>query len=83
MSYYEHWLRDMVFFKTKSGARLDLRLYISPDAHGNIHYKTLDTHKDRNQPVASLDETTETFRAIWEHAQQYMLDAAPQDPDEA
>ena len=82
MSYYANWLRDMAFFKTKSGARLDLRLYIYPDGHGNIHYKTLDNGEDRNQPVPNLDQAMEAFRAIWEHAQQYKVDTAPQAPDE-
>ena len=66
----------------KVRARLDLRLYIYPDGHGNIHLKTLDTGEDRNQPVPTLEQAMEAFRAIWEHAQRYKLDTAPQAPDE-
>jgi hypothetical protein len=77
VTYYEKWLRDVAFFKTRKGARLDLRLYIYPDGHGNIHYKTLDTGEDRNQPVSTPREAADILQALWTHGQAYGLTQAP------
>jgi hypothetical protein len=82
VTYYEQWLKNVAFFKTRKGARLDLRLYIYPDGHGNIHYKTLDTGEDKNQPVATIKDAIDALQAVWAHAQAYELDQAPQAPDE-
>ena len=77
MTYYEKWLREVAFCKTRKGARLDLRLYIYPDGHGNIRYKTLDTSEEEDQPVATMREAVDILQALWTHAQAYGLIQAP------
>jgi hypothetical protein len=82
MSYSDDWLKGLPFWKTKSGARLDLRFYISPDGHGNIHYKVEHTGEDANLPVNNPDYAIDILRSIWEHAQKHGVQDAPQAPDE-
>jgi hypothetical protein len=82
MGYTETWLKGLAFRKTKKGARLDLRFYIYPDGHGNIHYKMDDTGEDANLPVNGIGEAIDVFRAMWERAQQLKMPEMPQAPDE-
>jgi hypothetical protein len=75
--YYEKWLREVAFGKTRKGARLDLRLYIYPDGHGNIRFKTLHGSEETDQPVATMMEAVEILQALWTHGQAYGLTQAP------
>lgn len=70
MSFTDEWLASLAFHPTPNGVRLDLRLYIYPDGHGNIHYTDPMNKEDRNQPVKGLDEALEALRSVWERAQE-------------
>jgi hypothetical protein len=70
MRYRADWLDGLAFWKTERGARLDLRIYIYPDGHGNIHYVSPDTNQDSNLPVPNAGEAMAVLRQVWERAQE-------------
>lgn len=62
---YTEWLEHIQPQTTKKGARLDLRLYVYPDGHGNI---TIQQKGGLNQPVNSFDEARRIFEDLWRKA---------------
>lgn len=82
MGYTDKWLQGLSFWKTKKGARLDLRFYIYPDGHGNIHYKVEQTGADENLPVNGIDHAMDVLRSMWERAQELRTLELPQATDE-
>lgn len=83
MSYTDGWLKSLAFWKTKKGARLDLRFYIYPDGHGNIHYRVDQTGVDANLPVNGIDEAMTVLHSVWERAQELKTQELPEATDEA
>lgn len=61
---YEEWLDNLPIKSNPSGVRLDLSLYVYPDAHGNI------VGQHGNQPVNNLDEAVAVLRDVWLRAQE-------------
>lgn len=64
MSRYEEWLEGLTPQETRTGVRLDVRMYVYPDGHGNI---IID---GANQPANSWAEAQDILRDVWAKASQ-------------
>jgi hypothetical protein len=75
---FEEWLTTIPIQQTPKGARLDLRLYVYPDGHGNF---LVEDEKGRSpgnpQPVNSPAEASEVLEKIWNRAMSLEAELAP------
>jgi hypothetical protein len=62
---YQDWLRSIQPQRTPKGARLDLRLYVYPDGHGNVIVQPDDKF---GAPVNNIEEAVQVLRDLWEMA---------------
>ena len=62
---YAEWLDTIEPLVTPKGARLDLRFYVYPDQHGNIHVESSDAP---GQPVGNLEQALQIVRDLWHKA---------------
>jgi hypothetical protein len=62
---FDEWIQSLPFKHNPKGLRLDLRLYIYPDGHGNLFTLTEDGGEHGNQPVNNLDEAENALRRVW------------------
>lgn len=62
---YGEWLNEVEPKPTPKGARLDLRIYVYPDGHGNILLKS---DGNGGQPVGNVDEAASVLKDLWEKA---------------
>lgn len=65
MPSYKQWLDALPFTVNPAGVRLDLRLYIYPDGHGNLVF----AGPDGNQPVNDLAEAITVLSDLWQRGQ--------------
>ena len=78
---YEHWLAQIPFQQTKKGVRLDLRLYIYPDAHGNFFLADADGHLGDGHPVSDRGEAVDVFAELWLRAMNAHVETDDAQPD--
>lgn len=62
---HSEWLDEIHPRLTRKGARLDLRLYVYPDGHGNV---VVTTGQPPSQPVGDPEEAAQLLRDLWEKA---------------
>lgn len=55
--------------RTRTGARLDLTMYVYPDGHGNVIGRG-----DTNHPLNNVDEAGTFFQELWEEARSFAKD---------
>jgi len=79
---FEEWLTTIPFQQTPKGARIDFRIYVYPDGHGNF---VVGDEQGRlvgdSQPVNNPAEAREVLEKIWARAmslQPKPSDAGPQ-----
>ena len=67
---HSEWLDKLPEYArpTERGARIDLRLYVYPDGHGNIQLVRESGHGGAQQPVDRPDEALDALRRLWERA---------------
>jgi hypothetical protein len=76
---YEDWLNQIPFHQTKKGVRLDLRLYVYPDDHGNMYVTNREGHiVGDGRVISDRAEAVEIFADLWLRAME-----AHQDRDDA
>lgn len=66
---FDEWLTTIPIRQTPKGARLDLRLYVYPDGHGNFCIE--DEHgqlRNGPQPVNNSAEARNVLEQIWTRA---------------
>lgn len=73
---YEEWLAQIPFQQTKKGVRLDLRLYVYPDAHGNFFVADAEGQLGDGHPVTDRGDAVEVFADLWLRAMQAHRDTA-------
>src|SRR5262245_42780131 len=79
---FDEWLMTIPIQQTPQGARLDLRLYVYPDGHGNVCVEDDHGRSVGNlQPVHNPAEAREVLEKIWIRAMK--LQAAPATPTPA
>ncbi|HJT36107.1 MAG TPA: hypothetical protein VJ783_29055 [Pirellulales bacterium] len=66
---FDEWLTSLPIQSTPNGVRLDLRLYIYPDGHGNFLVED-ENGKARTpgQPVNDSGEARDVLEKIWNRA---------------
>jgi hypothetical protein len=68
---FDEWLTKLPIQQTAKGARVDLRLYVYPDGHGNFCVQDKDqtgrSFADQ-QPVNNPTEAREVLEKIWNSA---------------
>jgi len=74
---FDEWLNSIPIRQTPKGARLDLRLYVYPDGHGNFYIED-DQGKlfSHSQPVNDPDEARDVIERIWTRAMDVNLGSA-------
>jgi hypothetical protein len=66
---FDDWLSKLPIQKTPKGARLDLRLYVYPDGHGDFCAQDESGRIYENpQPVNNPAEARDVLEKIWDHA---------------
>jgi hypothetical protein len=65
---FDEWLTAIPIQQTPNGARLDLRLYVYPDGHGNFCVEDEKGRSVGNQPVDNPAEAREVLERIWNRA---------------
>ncbi len=60
-------LEELEYLDTKKGVRLDLRLYVYPDGHGNIYIEK-QGKLYQNYPARSKEVANDVFAGIWNRA---------------
>jgi hypothetical protein len=66
---FEEWLTTIPIQQTPKGARLDLRLYVYPDGHGNFLIADENGRvSSEGQPVNNPDEARDILERIWNRA---------------
>lgn len=75
---YAEWLEQIRPHMTGKGARLDLRLYIYPDGHGNIIVRQDD---EPGQPVNNFEEARRVLEDLWRKASTSRQPARSADAD--
>jgi hypothetical protein len=66
---FDEWLTTIPIHQTPEGARLDLRLYVYPDGHGNLCVEDQQGRSVTNpQPVNNPAEAREVLEKLWERA---------------
>ena len=60
---FEDWERELPFKQNPKGLRLDVRLYIYPDGHGNFMAMDEQGREHGNQPVNDLTEAENALRS--------------------
>jgi hypothetical protein len=66
---FEQWITAIPIQQTPKGARLDLRLYVYPDGHGN--FCVADEHgalSTNPQPVNNPSEARDVLEKLWTRA---------------
>jgi len=78
---FEEWLTTIPIQQTPKGARLDLRLYIYPDGHGNF---CVEDDKGQSvgdsQPVNNPAEARDVLEKIWNRAMSVNSDSGFAEP---
>jgi hypothetical protein len=73
---FDEWLTTIPIQKTQKGARLDLRLYVYPDGHGDFCVE--DEHgglSTNPQPVGNPAEARDVLEKLWARAMSVKLEA--------
>jgi len=66
---FDEWLTTFPIQQTPKGARLDLRLYVYPDGHGNVFTEDEKGQLCSNsQPVNNPAEALDVLERIWNRA---------------
>jgi hypothetical protein len=66
---FDEWLTKIPIRQTPKGARLDLRVYVYPDGHGNFYVEDETGRSFTNgQPVNNPDEAREVLEKLWSRA---------------
>ncbi|HEV8002732.1 MAG TPA: hypothetical protein VGP63_22795 [Planctomycetaceae bacterium] len=66
---FDEWIIQLPIQSTPKGARLDLRLYVYPDGHGNFCVQDKTGNSVTNpQPVNNPVEAREVLENIWNRA---------------
>lgn len=66
---FDEWLTNIPIQPTANGARLDLRLYIYPDGHGNFFVEDENGATGTpSQPVNDSAEARDVLEKIWNRA---------------
>jgi hypothetical protein len=74
---FDEWLTTIPIQHTEKGARLDLRLYVYPDGHGDFCVEDKDGRSDGNpQPVNNAEEAREVLEKIWSRAMKLKAESA-------
>jgi hypothetical protein len=72
---FDEWLTKLPIRQTPKGARLDLRLYVYPDGHGDFCAQDETGRLCENpQPVNNPAEASKVIEKIWDRA---MMPKAP------
>lgn len=78
---FDEWLTTIPIQQTPQGARLDLRLYICPDGHGNL---CVDNENSRSrgelQPIKNPAEAREVLEKLWARAMRLNSESRPAEP---
>ena len=70
MPSYRNWIKQAQFHKTDRGVRLNLRIYVYPDGHGNFQHISPDgTVHEESHPVSDVGGAIKVFVALWKSAQ--------------
>lgn len=76
---FDEWLATVPLRTTPKGTRLDLRLYVYPDGHGNFCVDDAAGRSFGNaQPVNNAAEAREVLESLWTRAMATRADAAGQ-----
>jgi hypothetical protein len=74
---FDEWLTTIPIQETPHGARLDLRLYVYPDGHGNFCIEDENGRSVGNpQPVNDPAEAREVLEKIWNRAMSLKAESA-------
>jgi hypothetical protein len=66
---FDEWLTNIPIQQTPQGARLDLRIYVYPDGHGNFLVEDQEGRASTQpQPVNNPDEARDVLEKIWNRA---------------
>jgi hypothetical protein len=66
---FDEWLTKIPIRQTPKGARLDLRVYVYPDGHGNFCIEDEAGRSFTNpQPVNNPGEAREVMEKLWSRA---------------
>ncbi len=66
---FDEWLSNLPIHQTPKGARLDLRLYVYPDGHGDFCAQDETGRVCANpQPVNNPAEARDVLERIWDRA---------------
>lgn len=66
---FDEWMAALPIQGTPKGARLNLRLYVYPDGHGNFCVEDEQRHSIGNpQPVNNPVEACEVLEKLWNRA---------------
>jgi len=66
---FDEWLTQIPIKQTPKGARLDLRLYVYPDGHGNFCVEDDTGRSSTNpQPVNNPNEARDVLEQLWNRA---------------
>jgi hypothetical protein len=77
---FDEWLTTIPIQQTPQGARLDLRLYVYPDGHGNFCVEDEQGRSVGNpQPVNNPAEAREVLEKLWDRAMSIKAES-PQPP---
>jgi hypothetical protein len=78
---FEEWLTTIPIQQTPKGARLDLRLYVYPDGHGDFCVEDEQGRSVGNpQPVNNPAEAREVLEKIWNRAMTLKLESVLAEP---
>jgi hypothetical protein len=78
---FDEWLTSIPIQATPTGARLDLRLYVYPDGHGNFLVEDEDGKaRTPAQPVNDPEEARDVLEKIWSRAMSVKEGAPPSKP---
>ncbi|MCA9026120.1 MAG: hypothetical protein KDA86_13005 [Planctomycetaceae bacterium] len=79
---YDEWLAQIPFRQTKKGVRLDLRLYVYPDEHGNFYVTDKEGHiAGDGHPVGERGEAVDVFAELWLRAMEAHTDSEDMDEE--
>ena len=79
----DEWLTSIPIKKTPRGARLDLRVYVYPDGHGNFLVEDENgavVPEGQGQPVNNPAEAHEVLEKIWNRAMKLKPEAGAEEP---
>lgn len=78
---FDEWLNTIPMRQTPKGARLDLRLCVYPDGHGNFCMEDEEARMVGNpQPVNDPSEARDVLERIWKRAMSVKQQAKNAEP---